>query len=109
MGRSEAMARFDVYRNPDAARKDVPFLLDMQNDVLADLESRVVVPLRKLSAGNKPMRDLQPVLTVDGKQVFADFASMAAVSRRALKTRIGSAAAERQALVFAVDALLGDY
>jgi hypothetical protein len=43
------MARFDIYPNPDAARAaDVPYLLDVQCDLLAALDSRVVIPLRRV-------------------------------------------------------------
>jgi toxin CcdB len=38
------MARFDVHRNK-AGVADVPYLLDIQSDLLQGLRSRVVVPL----------------------------------------------------------------
>ena len=40
------MAQFDVYRNSDAQTKDrVPYLLDIQNDLFDELDTRLVVPL----------------------------------------------------------------
>ena len=40
------MAQFDVYLNPNAAtRKIIPYLLDVQADLLDTLSTRVVVPL----------------------------------------------------------------
>ena len=40
------MARFDVYANPDSAeRRFTPFFLDVQNDYISGLETRVVIPL----------------------------------------------------------------
>jgi toxin CcdB len=40
------MAQFDVYSNNDPATKDVyPYFVDVQNDLLASLKSRVVIPL----------------------------------------------------------------
>jgi toxin CcdB len=42
------MARFDVYANPTAAeRRHTPFYVDVQNDFINTLSSRVVVPLRR--------------------------------------------------------------
>jgi toxin CcdB len=39
------MARFDVYANPEAAeRRHTPYFLDVQNDYIADLATRAVVP-----------------------------------------------------------------
>lgn len=44
------MARFDVYANPGHQAATTPYLLDVQSDLLDGLESRMVVPLRSLSA-----------------------------------------------------------
>jgi toxin CcdB len=41
------MAQFTVHQNKNPhTRSSIPFLLDIQNDLLRDLETRVVVPLR---------------------------------------------------------------
>lgn len=40
------MAQFDVYRNSDRATSEAyPFFVDVQNDLLSSLKSRVVIPL----------------------------------------------------------------
>jgi toxin CcdB len=40
------MAQFDVYENLNERTKNsIPFLLDIQNDVLKNLFTRVVIPL----------------------------------------------------------------
>jgi hypothetical protein len=45
------MAQFTVHENKNpATRSFVPFLLDVQTDLLSDLETRVVVPLRPVLA-----------------------------------------------------------
>lgn len=44
------MAQFDVFRNPRGGL--LPLLLDIQADVLAQLETRVVVPLAMLSVAD---------------------------------------------------------
>lgn len=41
------MARFDVYANSAGKVDDVPYLLDVQSDVLSALDTRVVIPLRR--------------------------------------------------------------
>ncbi len=42
------MPRFDVYANPQAEeRHTTPFFLDVQNDHIQALGTRVVIPLRR--------------------------------------------------------------
>ena len=44
------MARFDVFANPDLSeRKTTPYFVDVQNDFIDALTTRVVIPLRKES------------------------------------------------------------
>lgn len=59
------MARFDVYKFKSAA---VPFVLDVQANLLAGLKTRVVVPLVPLSKAEKEVLPrLKPVLRINGK------------------------------------------
>ena len=45
------MARFDVYANPEASeRKLTPYFMDLQNNHINHLATRVVVPLRREAA-----------------------------------------------------------
>jgi toxin CcdB len=45
------MPQFTVYKNKNLrTRGEIPFFLDIQNDLLSGLETRVVVPLRPASA-----------------------------------------------------------
>ncbi|MFM8152824.1 MAG: CcdB family protein, partial [Polynucleobacter victoriensis] len=39
------MARFDIYPNLGKSIKSVPFLMDIQSELLDHLNSRVVVPM----------------------------------------------------------------
>ena len=53
------MARYDVYPNPEASeRKHTPYLLDVQNDYIDALTTRVVVPLRTEAAFGPRARNL---------------------------------------------------
>ncbi|MBU2575916.1 CcdB family protein [Patescibacteria group bacterium] len=62
------MAQFTVYKNINEATKDsVPYLVDVQNDILADLNTRVVIPMCSTSAfGNKPISNLSPSFEING-------------------------------------------
>jgi toxin CcdB len=85
------MARFDVYRNPrrESAR-EVPFLLDVQSDLLEGLESRVVVPLRAASAVKRAVSRLNPIFKVDGSEVVMDTPQLAGVPGTMLKKPVAS-------------------
>jgi toxin CcdB len=58
------MAKYDVFANPDGEG----YLLDVQADLLEDLTTRIVVPLVAQSAAPKPLKRLNPVFTIGGKQ-----------------------------------------
>ena len=41
------MARYDVYANPDKTEhRHTPYVLDVQNDHIDAVETRIVIPLR---------------------------------------------------------------
>ena len=71
------MARFDVYRHPDAKQRvTTPFLLDVQNEYISGLQTRVVLPLRRAERVAIPLRDLNPALEVEGVAVILDAAAI---------------------------------
>lgn len=104
------MARLDVYANPDAAeRRHTPFFVDVQNDYIADIETRVVIPLRREAAFGPRARDLHPLLQVAGEPVVLDTAAIGAVPTAELRKRVGDLCAARAEIQEALDALFGAY
>lgn len=104
------MARFDVYRHPDAAqRATTPFLLDVQNEYISGLQTRVVLPLRSAQRVAIPLRDLNPALEVDGIAVILDAAAIAAVPLSLLKNPVTNLRAQADLITNALDALFGAY
>jgi len=101
------MAQFDVYRNANpATRTRVPYLLDVQSDLLEPLASRVVVPLCKPETVScKPAERLNPEFEVEGRRLLLLTPELAGVHRKALGDRIGSLAGERRAIIGALDLL----
>ena len=60
------MAQFDVYDNPNPrARQWLPYVVDVQSNLLSDLRTRLVMPLAR-SAGEGPSsaRRVAPVFVV---------------------------------------------
>jgi toxin CcdB len=99
------MAQFDVYRNPGPDSRRIPFLLDVQSDLLAGVTTRVVVPLVRATEYMKPVRRLQPVFEVDGKALVMLTADLAGVSRLDLGMKIASLAGQRHEIMAALDFL----
>ena len=104
------MARFDVYANPFAPeRGHTPYVLDMQNDHLGPLGTRVVIPLRAPKGFGTPASGLNPTLKVEGKSVVLDTAALAPVPSTLLKKPVLHAAAWRDEVMDALDTLFGAY
>ena len=105
------MARFDVFPNPGAHASTTPYLLDVQNDLLDGLDSRMVIPLRSLDHFAKvklPAR-LMPVLHVNGNDYVLETTKMGAVPRRILKTPLASFADKQDQITGALDFLFNGY
>ena len=105
------MARFEVYRNSGPHAGDVPYLLDVQSDLLQGLETRVVVPLRRrdrFPAQQMPDR-LTPVFEVDGIACLMETPKLAAVPLRLLKARVASLADHQGEIAGALDFLFLGY
>ena len=102
------MAQFDVYRNPNpASRTRIPFLLDVQTDLLDSLETRVVVPLCRPDALKGKLADrLNPVLVVEGRKLAMLTPQLAGVSGKLFGVPVVNLAAERNAIIAALDLLI---
>jgi toxin CcdB len=104
------MARFDVYPHPDAVlRKKTPYLLDVQNNHISRIATRVVVPLRAANLFTQPMRDLNPTFEIAGKRVVLDTAAVAAIPSAQLKRPIAGLVSQSGAIMAALDVLFGAY
>lgn len=104
------MARFDIFANPYAPeRSHTPYVLDVQNDHLQPLATRVVVPLRTPKVFGTPARGLNPVFEVNGKPLVLDTASLAPVPAHLLKAAVMRATPWRDEVLDALDALFGAY
>ena len=95
------MAQFSVYLNGDSkSNKEYPYLLDVQNDILASLHTRVVVPL---SLTMKPIKHLNPVFEIEGRSVVMSTAQMASIDRTMLSKEVANLAHLRREINDAID------
>jgi toxin CcdB len=104
------MARFDVYKHPDPElRKTTPFLLDVQNEFLDGLTTRVVIPMRIGSSFVLRARDLNPAFIIEGKEVVLDTAATAAFPSLQLKRPADNLTNAADTVTGALDTLFGSY
>lgn len=102
------MSQFTAYRNKNPRTKStVPFLVDVQTDLLQDLQTRVVIPLTKAAAlARKPVGHLMPTIAFEGEDYLLLTPQLAGVLRSDLGAVAGSVAEQRQTILAAIDFLL---
>lgn len=101
------MPRFDLHRNPGASRDRVPFLLNVQSDLIEGLVTRMVIPLRDAAdlAGLATPQALMPTFMIEGRKCLLDTPQMASVPARALGPAIGNLSDRRAEIARALDFL----
>ena len=100
------MAQFDVYLNPNPnTRKPIPYLLDVQTDLLDTLATRVVVPLVLAEEMGLAARHLNPQFKIKGMAVVMSTAELAGVPIRLLGDKVASLKNKRDEIIAALDLL----
>lgn len=104
------MARFDVYPNPEPQeREHTPYLLDLQNDYISGLATRVVAPLRAESAFGRQARGLNPAFLIRDESVVLDSAALGALPAALLRQPVVSLRAQAAVITTALDTLFGGF
>ena len=98
------MAQFDVYENlNENTKRSIPFLLDIQNDVLKNLSTRVVIPL---VISNQSINFLNPKFTINQIDVILSAGELASIPMEILGSKICSLKEKREEIIGAVDFLV---
>lgn len=98
------MAQFDLYINPNPkTNKEIPFLLDIQNDILKSLSTRVVVPL---VLDMKPAKILNPIFEINALSVTMSTAELAGISTDNLGPVVCSLKDKRDEIISAIDFMI---
>jgi toxin CcdB len=102
------LAQFTVYRNKNVRSRAVyPLLVDVQSDLLADLQTRVVIPLSKAAALTKrPVSELTPLIEFEEASFVLVTPQLAGISRVELGAVAGSIAHKRESILAAMDFLI---
>ena len=107
------MPRFDVYTNPEVSEwRHTPFLLDVQNDHIDGLGTRVVIPLRREAAFGPRAARLNPTVSLSAQTLVLDTVALGAVPSSELRKAVGelrSAQPEVLGALGALGALFGSY
>lgn len=106
------MKQFGLYANQDKdTNKAYPYFVDVQNELLDGLSSRVVIPIIALETSTSAQprtypQSLCPVVEIGSKQFVLMTHQMTSVPIRMLKTEQGSLAQYRDVIVSAIDFLV---
>ena len=101
------MAQFDVYRNPNPnGRSAAPYVVALQSDLLEQLPSRWVAPLKPSKSISQRLDGLMPEVEVEGKKFTVFMYESGAVPTQTLGSRISSLEDRRFELIRAVDILI---
>lgn len=101
------MAHLDVYRNPDRKTATIiPFVLDVQSNLLGGLPSSVVIPLaRPESIETLPILRLNPNVIINGSKLVALTQDLATIPRHMLKKSVTNLSPQRDEILAALDLL----
>jgi toxin CcdB len=102
------MAQYDVYPNPSPrSRDEIPYVVDVQSDLLADLRTRLVMPLAVTGAQlPQAPRRLSPTFVVEGRLLAALPHLAGGIEARHLKKPVSSLSAHAADLRDALDAVM---
>lgn len=102
------MAQWDVYRNPiPSSRDEVPFLVDVQSDLLHGVPTRLVVPLavpKRKMAGLPPR--LVPEFELLGRRLQLVPQETGAVAKQMLSAPVATLRSEAHRIVDALDTVV---
>lgn len=98
------MAQFDVYLNLNPnSQEAIPYLLDVQADLLDSLNTRVVVPLVLAEEMRLAVKQLNPQFKIKGAAVVMSTGELAGLPLRALGEKITSLKSKRDEIIAALD------
>jgi toxin CcdB len=101
------MAQFEVHRNPaEQGRENIPYVVDIQSDLLSDLPTRLVAPLIRASGFGPPVGRLHPRFVVEDCPVIMLTTEIGVLPPRALRDPVASLEDRRHEIVGAIDMLI---
>jgi len=99
------MAQFDVFKNPNSrTKKTYPYLLDIQNPLLSDIATCIVIPLGQFKQFNsQAMTHLTPEISFGGENFLLLTPQIASVPTSLLKNPVGTLKHFRNEIISSLD------
>ena len=98
------MAQFDVYKNENKLTNEkVPYLLDIQNDILDSINTRVVIPLVK---DMKDFKGLTKEFIIENQKVYLTTSQMGTIHKNELKTKVTTLQNQKEDIKNSIDFLI---
>jgi toxin CcdB len=91
------MARFDLHRAPNG------YLLDVQSNLIANVGTRLVVPMFRAGSVPRTLTKLHPIFEIDGEPHLMATHLMGAAPAAELGPAVGSLDHHYDAIVAAID------
>lgn len=102
------MSQFTLYENENKnSKKAYPYFVDVQNDLLDELNSRLVIPLSPYESLNKTnVKKLCPIIEIKKERCVLLAQQMTSVPRSILKKKVTSLEKFRYEILGAIDLLI---
>lgn len=99
------MNQFDVYINPSSSTRDAfPYIVDIQNPVISELATRIVIPLGRITYfKNEQMKGLTPAVEYENEKFLLLTAQIASIPTKKLKNPVGSLSHFRDEIISSLD------
>lgn len=102
-GTDVPMAQFDIHAVPSADADYAPYLVELQSDLVAGLDSTIVAPLVRRADAGPILHHLNPVIRFGDEELVLRVGELVSLPRNMLGRKVGSAHADRDALMAAID------
>ena len=101
------MSQFSVYENKDKSTKNTyPYFLNVQNDLLDELNSRVVIPFSTPgSIKHRDAKKLCPIIQIKGNDFVLLTHQITSVPKSFLSSKVGQVDSFRTEIISAIDLL----
>lgn len=102
------MAQFSLYKNQDKnTSKAYPYFVDVQNELVASLDSRLVIPLTPIALmENKAPKQLCPIICLQDGDFILLTHQLTSVPAKYLKEAVADLTSFRDEIIGAIDFLI---
>lgn len=99
------MSQFDVYTNPSKkSREAYPYIVDIQNALISDITTRIVIPLGNLKHfRNEQIDGLTPLIEYENERYILLTPQISSMPSKLLKAPVGSIESLRDEIISAID------